>query len=194
MKLVVFAAGFAGLAAWGGLLLVLIVPLAWLFGPFHDRPPAGRQAVAQTYLPLERAAEERACHGARPGRCRGAPLALVQAVIMAESGGQAVHVGNGGLGLMGIAPRAMAGQSPLDPATNLDFGVRRLDRLYRALGGHVRLCAAAYRAGLGAVSSYLAHTHGGGWAAAQAFAPLAVRSFVARTMRAYAAFATKSKR
>jgi soluble lytic murein transglycosylase-like protein len=91
---------------------------------------------------------------------RGLEPALVAAVIQAESGFRPQVVSKvGARGLMQLMPataRAMGARVArlFDPETNIAAGTRYLATLKRAFSGNVRLVAAAYNAGPGAVRRY----------------------------------------
>ena len=103
-------------------------------------------------------------HIREASHAHGLPPELLQAVIAAESGFDALAISpKGALGLMQILPSTAqehgvrdtpdrpAAQQLLDPRTNIHTGARLLARLQAQFPGRLDLVVAAYNAGAGAV-------------------------------------------
>lgn len=83
--------------------------------------------------------------------------ALVNAVLMAESGGDPTAISTAGAeGLMQLMPATAAscGIDPFEPISNVECGSAYLKALLRRYRGNVSLAVAAYNAGPGAVDRY----------------------------------------
>lgn len=83
---------------------------------------------------------------------------LVKAVIQNESDYDADAVSSAGaLGLMQLMPataESLGVDNPLDPAQNIEGGVKLLRELLNQFGGNITNTLAAYNAGAGAVMQY----------------------------------------
>jgi soluble lytic murein transglycosylase-like protein len=87
----------------------------------------------------------------------GIDPALVEAVVLQESGGQsAVKSSAGAIGLMQLMPRTAAalGVNPYDPVQNLEGGITYLLEMLKEFNGNVALALEAYNAGPYAVKEY----------------------------------------
>jgi soluble lytic murein transglycosylase-like protein len=85
------------------------------------------------------------------------PPGLVNAVLMAESGGDPSAISVAGAeGLMQLMPGTAAhcGIDPFEPTSNVDCGSSYLKSLLVRYRGDTRLAVAAYNAGPGAVDRY----------------------------------------
>lgn len=92
----------------------------------------------------------------RSARKHGVAPALIRAVLQAESGGRArARSAKGALGLMQLMPETAKrlGVDPLDPAQNIDGGVRYLKSMARRFD-NLDQTLAAYNAGPNAVKKY----------------------------------------
>ncbi len=108
---------------------------------------AALAAAPPFYLPIVRAA-----------RTYGVEVALIRAIIMAESGNDPMAVSHrGAQGLMQLMPttaRWLGLENAFDPERNIDAGVRYFKRLLDRFDGDVRLALAAYNAGSRYVYKY----------------------------------------
>lgn len=87
----------------------------------------------------------------------GIDPALVEAVVLQESGGQSgVKSSAGAIGLMQLMPRTAAalGVNPYDPIQNLQGGITYLLEMLKEFNGDIKLALAAYNAGPYAVKEY----------------------------------------
>lgn len=183
-----------------GLVVVIIVPVAWLLSPFMggNVPLPGDLTITNVYLKQEQAAVQKYLHCTEvpiydkqhkkivghKKVCRGVTVPFVQAVMGAESDGWALSVSSANaLGLMQVTPGKLKqqiakGKSPFGPQVNISAGVEFLDYLYLQFGGHLPMVAAAYNAGPGQVQAWETQFHTTSWSvlaqqqAVQHFSPV----------------------
>jgi hypothetical protein len=164
-------------------------------------PSSATYAVQVRWLSVERKAVAYYCARAAD---RGDPcvdVAFVQAIMMAESGGNPLAVSSAGaLGLMQVEPsHFQPGQDPLDPLTKVMVGVRFLNSLDVLFDGNLPLVAAGYNAGPGAVQYWESVFHTSNWAFLSA-QPLVETwgngqtwNYVQEVMAYYQAFSKKAR-
>ena len=140
--------------------LVLAVAVAALSGD-DAFSPGGKSGRSLCYVPP--AAALAALPGAaqreealwpvvsRLAEKHGLDPALVMGVVHTESRFDPLAVSDrGAIGLMQITPgtcEVLGLANPLDPAANLDAGIRYLAKLHKRFKGNLRLTLAAYNAG-----------------------------------------------
>jgi soluble lytic murein transglycosylase-like protein len=108
------------------------------------------------------------------------PAGLINAVLMAESGGDPSAISTAGAeGLMQLMPATAAacGIDPFEPDSNVECGSAYLKSMLARYHGNVALAVAAYNAGPGAVDEY----HG--------IPPYSeTRAYVARVLASYRSY------
>lgn len=165
----------ASLAPLVGIGLAVGLPILILFAvlsPSSSSTTSGHesQAVTTTYLTDEQQAVAQDCPATHPA-CAAVTVPFVQAIMMAESGGNP-HATSpvGALGLMQVMPFHFAsGVDPYNPLLNITEGVKILDADSGMFGGHLSLVAAAYNAGPGAVQAWERATHSTQWSVLAAY-------------------------
>jgi soluble lytic murein transglycosylase-like protein len=118
--------------------------------------PAARAAgMPQVYLPREEVIRRFAPLIESASRTHGVDVALVHAVISAESGYNPMAVSKAGArGMMQLMPdtaRRFGVQDIMDPSENIIGGVKYLRELLTLFNGNMELAVAAYNAGENAV-------------------------------------------
>lgn len=118
-------------------------------------PYARAAGMPQVFMPRDEAIRRFAPLIESASRTHGVDAALVHAVISAESSYNPLAVSKAGArGLMQLMPdtaRRYGVQSIMDPADNINGGVRYLRDLLTMFNGNLELAVAAYNAGENAV-------------------------------------------
>ena len=118
-------------------------------------PHARAAGMPQVFMPRDEAIRRFAPLIESASRTHGVDAALVHAVISAESSYNPLAVSKAGArGLMQLMPdtaRRYGVQSIMDPADNINGGVRYLRDLLTMFNGNLELAVAAYNAGENAV-------------------------------------------
>lgn len=120
---------------------------------YLDVPPL---ALARSYVETD--PSRYAKHIQRASRATNVPVALIRAVISAESAFNPYALSaTGAVGLMQLMPDTAARygvKNRMDPSQNILGGARYLSDLLRMFNNNMRLTIAAYNAGEGAVMKY----------------------------------------
>ena len=118
-------------------------------------PLTAAAGMPQVLMPREESIRRYASLIENAGRAHGVDVALVHAVISAESGYNPGAVSRAGArGLMQLMPdtaRRFGVQNIMDPSENIQGGVRYLRQLLTLFNGNTELAVAAYNAGENAV-------------------------------------------
>jgi soluble lytic murein transglycosylase-like protein len=118
-------------------------------------PLTAAAGMPQVLMPREESIRRYASLIETAGRAHGVDVALVHAVISAESGYNPGAVSRAGArGLMQLMPdtaRRFGVQNIMDPSENIQGGVRYLRELLTLFKGNTELAVAAYNAGENAV-------------------------------------------
>ncbi|NMB53310.1 MAG: lytic transglycosylase domain-containing protein [Leptolinea sp.] len=121
--------------------------LSELFGSSSSSKTSGSSANSSFESIIQKASQK-----------YGVDADLVKAVIQNESNFDASAISSAGaMGLMQLMPataESLGVENPLDPAENIEGGVKLLRELLNQFGGNLSNTLAAYNAGPGAVTQY----------------------------------------